>query len=85
MEHCRKWISNVPVWKDKDSVRIGKITRDQQAETRTVRGKTMIVRPYYAGVNAKNSYGGYGGERTFVCYADAAETQVVDLFEPGNM
>lgn len=77
---CRTWITRVPAWKDPESVRIGPITR---AELVTRDGR--MLRAYRVMVNGKNSYGGYAGERPFVCYADETAAKVVDLYKPGDV
>lgn len=75
-EDCRIWITNVRDWKDRDSLKISAPKRGT-AEYRWVHKKAVIAWPYYALVNAKNSYGGYVGERPMACYADMAETTIL--------
>ena len=79
-DDCRRWIVGVPQWKDRESVRIGTIYRgaNQPRDGR-------VLRAYHVSVNAKNSYGGYQGERPFVCYADEASAKVLDLYQPGDL
>lgn len=76
---CRTWITRVPAWKDRDSLKIGPISR---GDTQTRDGR--VVRAYYSLVNGKNAMGGYAGERPFVCLADEAAAQVVALVQPGE-
>lgn len=77
---CRSWVTRVPPWKDRDSVKVGTIFRSD-----AVSRDGRLVRAYRVMVNGKNSYGGYEGERPFVCYADEKTAKVVDLYVPGDV
>jgi hypothetical protein len=79
---CREWITRVPAWKDRDSVKVGEIKRAGLA-MREVAGREQRVRAYATVVNAKNGFGGYGGERLAICWTDDAETTMLDLYLPG--
>jgi hypothetical protein len=74
---CRDFLIRVPNWKDRDSVRVGEIQRGRLAQ-REISGKMTRVRLYGGFVNARNGYGGYGGDRVAVCWADEAETKILD-------
>lgn len=73
---CETWIRTVPAWKDRGSVIISEITRGESTVTK-VDGVSAIVIPYYAKVNAKNSYGGYVGETVYICHANAQESRII--------
>lgn len=79
---CRSWITNVPSWKDRSSIQIGEIKR-LDPERRDVAGRSQLVVPYMALVNAKNSMGGYTGERPYGCYTNGDETKIIDWYQPG--
>jgi hypothetical protein len=75
---CAEMIRNVPTWKDKESVRIDGPYRGK-ATTIILHDQTIAVMQYLANVNAKNSYGAYGGEKPAACYVDMGEIRVLDL------
>lgn len=82
---CEQWIRRIPQWKDSDSVKLEDgITRGKH-ELRKVDGAPQIVVPYYASVNAKNSYGAYAGSRPYVCYANQGETRIIDFYKAGDL
>lgn len=81
---CDRWIRSLPGWKDPDSVKHDGIFRGKQ-EVRNIHGTPLIVVPYYASVNAKNSYGAYAGARPYVCYANQGETRIIDFYKAGDM
>lgn len=75
-EYCRIWIKHAREWKDRDSLKISDPKRGN-AEYKWLREKLIIAWPYYARVNAKNSYGGYVGEQLITCYANKDETSIL--------
>ena len=60
---CERGIRMRPAWKDPDSVKITAIRRAKRTEVVTLGGKRREIAPWYAAVNAKNSFGGYVGNR----------------------
>ncbi len=79
---CREWISRVPQWKDRDSLKMGDIVRGK-LQTKTINGSTQRVWMYGTMVNSKNSMGGYVGEKPAICWVNEAETKVLDLYVAG--
>ena len=77
---CERGIRMRPAWKDPDSVKISAIQRAKRTEVVTLAGKRQEIAPWYAGVNAKNSYGGYTGEKIVDCYFDAKEQVLLDVY-----
>ena len=73
---CEKWLREVPTWKDRDSVKIRAIERDRSTYE-SVNDNYQIVWQYRAILNAKNSYGGYVGEKPAYCFANKDETLVI--------
>lgn len=73
---CIDWIRRVPAWKDRDSVKISDVSRGG-AQVITIDDSPLVVVSYTAIVNGKNSYGGYGGEKLYVCYANEQETKII--------
>lgn len=78
---CQQWVRDKPSWKDRDSVKTSVPVRGK-LDARTVNGVAQLVVPYRALVNAKNSYGAYQGEKTYICYASRDESKIVDLQMP---
>lgn len=64
---------------DPDSVRVTSVSR---------RGVLQIggqpLRVYGMRVNAKNGYGGYAGEKDFLCLADPADERLIVLVKRAN-
>ena len=77
---CERGIRGRPAWKDPDSVTISTIRRAKRTEVVTLGGKRREIAPWYAAVNAKNSYGGYTGEKIVDCYFDAKEEALLDVY-----
>ncbi|MCS4509148.1 hypothetical protein [Xylophilus ampelinus] len=78
---CADALRTVPMWKDRDTIKMGSINRG--TETRSVvlsNGSFRQVVPYYTMINAKNSYGAYGGEKVAACYFDLDEKSLVDVY-----
>jgi hypothetical protein len=80
---CISFIKTVPRWKDPSSVVVEGPFRGE-AKTRTVAGRSALVREYLASANAKNSYGAMQGAKPYVCYANADETAILSLYQPGS-
>ena len=77
---CERGIRMRPAWKDPDSVKITAIRRAKRTEVVTLGGKRREIAPWYAAVNAKNSFGGYTGEKIVDCYFDAKEEALLDVY-----
>lgn len=75
---CEVALRDNPGWKDATSVRVESIVRAKVAQ-REILGQQTQVRQYLGNVNAKNSYGAYAGARTFACFVDIAESQVLSV------
>lgn len=73
---CIEWLRRMPAWKDRDSVKVQNVSRGK-TDVETIDGVPAIIVRYTASVNAKNSYGGYTGEKLAVCYANEQETKIV--------
>lgn len=74
---CIEWLRSMPAWKDRDSVKVQNVSRGK-ADVKTIDGVPAVIVRYTASVNAKNSYGGYTGEKLAVCYANEQETKIVE-------
>lgn len=73
---CIQWLRSMPAWKDRDSVKVENVNRGK-ADVETIDGAPTVIIRYTASVNAKNSYGGYTGEKLAVCYANEQETKII--------
>lgn len=72
VEQCKQAVLDQA--KDPDSAKFSEVTVGQPSKTSVIRssGSPLEEVTEWRGggtVNAKNSYGGYGGPRTFTCYA----------------
>jgi hypothetical protein len=77
---CLYAIRSIPAWKDRESLKISRPERATAGVARDVNGRRIAVVPWYAQVNAKNSYGGYTGDKMANCYFDSTESRIVDMF-----
>lgn len=77
---CVHAIGSIPSWKDRESLKVSRPERATAGGVRDVDGRRLAVVPWYAQVNAKNSYGGYTGDKMANCYFDSTESRIVDLF-----
>ncbi len=78
---CERGIREQPAWKDPDSVKIRSIVRGARTIAVTFEsGRRRAVAPWYVTVNAKNSYGGYAGERLAECYFDPDEKTLLSVY-----
>lgn len=73
---CLVWLRTTPAWKDRDSLKFGSVTRGKFDVT-TINGSPTTVVSYLTTFNAKNSYGGYTGEKLALCYANEQENQIL--------
>lgn len=81
---CAELVRGLPAWKDASSVVLDGVYRGK-AEVRTIHGQPLVVIPYYAMADGKNSYGAYPGKRPYACYANESETRIVDFYQPGQV
>lgn len=77
---CLHAIRTIPSWKDRESLKISRPERAAAGVARDIDGRRIAVVPWYAQVNAKNSYGGYTGDKMANCYYDSTESKIVDLY-----
>ncbi len=75
---CETALRKAPAWKDPDSVQISDVVR-VGFTTIQLHGTTLAVVKYGATTNAKNSYGGYVGQKPAFCYLNGTETKVLDI------
>lgn len=77
-EICRIAAPKAVGWKDPESIRIGMIFG---GKTEVIRiGESPVgARLFYVNVNAKNSYGGYGGEKALLCYTSEDGRRVIKI------
>lgn len=75
---CEAALRSAPAWKDRDSVRISRLSR-VGFTTVQMHGTTLAVVQYVAAVDAKNSYGAYGGDKPAYCYLNGTESKVLDV------
>lgn len=70
--------------RDPDSMRLVHLNADPKPfEFAGADGQKYQVRGYELTVNARNGFGGYTGDQTWVCLVDAAtQRQVVRLMKP---
>lgn len=71
------------VLKDEESARFGKSVRLGPAYDYFL-GKTYRAVRYSMKINAKNSYGGYTGEKLWMCVFDETETKLVRVDQVGS-
>lgn len=64
---CRREGPKSQPWKDPDSVKVGKVAGGKMVTIGTARQKAA-VRAFVVMVNAKNSFGGYTGDKPLFCY-----------------
>jgi len=64
---CRRHAPKSQAWLDPDSVKVGKAMGGKMVTIGTARQKAP-VRAFVVMVNAKNSFGGYTGEKPLFCY-----------------
>lgn len=70
---CKESLINL--MKDPDSAKIGEVTRGALDHVRNDQtGKVLVVRRYNVMINAKNSYGGYTGQKRYGCSFNYDET-----------
>lgn len=75
---CEEMLRNVPAWKDKGSLIFSGFFRGK-VTTMKIGDQSVAVVEYLTKVNARNSYGGYVGEKPAICYANMGETQILDI------
>ena len=73
---CEAWIRKAANWKDADSLKISPL----RGTGMTVIGEGVGARAVYAyhtSINGKNSYGGYTGPKSAICYLNEQKTKIV--------
>lgn len=75
---CRSQASSHVAWKDPESVRIGSVYGGQMTVIDLGSVKTS-GRQFFVDINAKNSYGGYVGQKPLVCYTSQDGTRIVKV------
>jgi hypothetical protein len=65
---CREGAPKLVSWKDPESIRVGNVVPGKVTNT-DIDGRKVRARYFSVMINAKNSYGGYTGEKTLGCYA----------------
>lgn len=76
---CRQNIPKFLTFKDPDSVKLKDFVKFG-SDTRKVHGVTVAVNLWSASVNAKNSYGGYTGEKAIFCVTDIGDQMVFEIY-----
>lgn len=80
---CEAGVRSIPAWKDPDSVKIGAVRRGNRTIAMDfASGRRRAVAPWFVTVNARNGFGGYGGEKVAQCYFDPAESKLLDVYVP---
>jgi hypothetical protein len=64
--------------RDPDSLRVVRVTRDAAFEA-IIAGRSTPIRAYEVVANAKNGFGGYTGNTSYVCFMDTAERSVLEV------
>lgn len=78
---CELGIRTQGAWKDPDSIKIGNVRR-LGFTTIKLHDATLPVVQYSVGVNGKNSYGGYTGEKLALCFLDSTESRLLRVMLP---
>lgn len=77
-ESCKNRAPDWVVWKDPSSVVIGGVYGGK-TEIIYIGGSPVQARVFVVGVNAKNSYGGYVGEKSIICYTSFDGNRVLKI------
>jgi hypothetical protein len=77
-ETCAKAVVVGIAFKDPDSVKLGK-PFGGHTEAFEYAGTQLMARKFYVPVNAKNSYGGYIGEKSAICVTSLDGRRVLEL------
>lgn len=64
---CRRQTPKSQAWLDPDSVKVGHVAGGKMVAIGP-RGRQAAVRAFVVMINAKNSFGGYVGEKPYFCY-----------------
>lgn len=75
---CKERAPRAVSWKDPESVRIGEVVPGKVVDV-NVDGTSHRARYFTVRVNAKNSYGGYVGEKPMGCYVSVDGTRIVKV------
>ncbi len=77
-EQCEDMLRKAPAWIDRGSVMFTGFFRGS-VTTMKIGDQSVAVVEYLTKVNAKNSYGGYVGEKPAICYANMGETKILGI------
>lgn len=75
---CREQAPKHVVWKDPESVRLGSVFGGKMAIVDLGQVKTS-GRQFFVEVNAKNSYGGYVGQKSLICYTSQDGQRIIKV------
>lgn len=75
---CEEMLRNAPAWVDRGSVIFTGFLRGS-VTTMKIGDQSVAVVEYLTKVNAKNSYGGYVGEKPAICYSNMGETKILGI------
>lgn len=75
---CRTQAPSHVAWKDPESVRVGSVFGGKMTVIDLGSVKTG-GREFFVEVNAKNSYGGYVGQKTLICYTSQDGTRIIKV------
>lgn len=64
---CEAWIKAAANWKDEDSLQIAPLV-DTGMTTIGESAEARAVYAFHTSINGKNSYGGYTGPKSAICY-----------------
>lgn len=76
---CTARLTQDVAFRDPESVRVGSIERKGTAYIQRLGAR---ARGYVMRVNARNGFGGFTGEREFICFTDAADETRALRVEP---
>lgn len=75
---CRSQAPSHVAWKDPESVRVGSVFGGKMTVVDLGPVKTG-GREFFVEVNAKNSYGGYVGQKTLICYTSQDGNRIIKV------
>lgn len=77
-QNCKAGVKKAPPWKDPDSVRIGDVFGGDM-EVIDYADRKIGARRYSVIANAKNSSGGYVGEKGIVCFTSQDGMRILKI------
>lgn len=75
---CKEMAPKYVTWKDPESVRIGDVFGGKMTVV-SIGGANVGARQFFVPVNAKNSYGGYIGEKSLICNTSEDGRRVIGV------